>query len=164
MTFLRYVALLALAVWMGGLVALGAIGAPALFGILETQNPSGGREMAGLLFGAMLSHFQYLAWGLGLVLLASLGARAALGPRPRRFAVRMWTVTAMLAGSVFATFFIAPRIDAIRGDVSGPVAALVDDDPRRSEFGRLHALSTGVMLVTVLAGAGLIWVEMRDAH
>jgi hypothetical protein len=76
----------------------------------------------------------------------------------------MWTVTAMLAGSLLATFFIAPRIDAIRREVSGPIAALLDDDPRKSEFGRLHALSTGLMLVTVLAGAGLIWVEMRDAH
>jgi hypothetical protein len=161
---LRYVALLALAVWVGGLVALGTAAAPALFAAIEAQNTPGGRELAGVLFGAVFSRFQYLAWALGLALLISLGARAALGPRPRRFAVRMWTVTAMLAGSLFATFFIAPRIDAIRREVSGPIAALLDDDPRKSEFGRLHALSTGLMLVTVLAGAGLIWVEMRDAH
>jgi uncharacterized membrane protein len=163
-TGLRYVALVALAVWVGGLVALGTVAAPALFAAIEAQNTPGGRELAGVLFGAVFSRFQYLAWALGLALLISLGARAALGPRPRRFAVRMWTVTAMLAGSLFATFFITPRIDAIRREVSGPIAGLLDDDPRKSEFGRLHALSTGLMLVTVLAGAGLIWVEMRDAH
>jgi hypothetical protein len=164
MTFLRYLALLALALWVGGLVAFGTVGAPTLFDVLEAREAAGGRELAGMLFGAMFDRFQHVAWGLGAVVLISLGTRAALGPRPRRFAVRMWTVSAMLAASVVTSFVVTPKIDAIRRDVSGPVAALSDDDLRKADFGRLHALSSGLMLVTVLAGIGLIWVEMRDAH
>ena len=34
---------------------------------------------------------------------------------------------------------------------------------RRIEFGRLHGASTALMVITLVAGAGLIWVEMRDA-
>jgi hypothetical protein len=164
MTFLRYVALVALAVWVGGLVALGAVTAPELFNVLQGRDPAGGRELAGELFGGIFDRFQHVAWMLGALLLVSLGTRAALGPRPRRFAVRMWTVLAMLLVSIATSLFITPRIDAIRLETSGTVAALAEDDPRKGTFGRLHALSNGLMLLTVLAGVGLIWVEMRDEH
>ena len=118
MTFLRYLALIALALWIGGLVALGLVAAPQLFDVLEARQAAGGRELAGELFGSIFDRFQHVAWGLGGVLLASLGTRAALGPRPRRFAVRMWTVSAMLAASVVTSFVITPRIDTIRRETS----------------------------------------------
>ena len=164
MNGLRYLAILALALWIGGIVALGALAAPTLFEILEVRDPASGRELAGLLFGAMFERFQYSAWGLGGVVLASLVARAALGPRPRRFAVRMWTLLAMLAISAAVALYITPRIDAIRETTHGPVAHLAEADSRRTEFGLLHGAANGLMLVTVVAGLGLIWVELKDAH
>jgi tellurite resistance protein TehA-like permease len=164
MNGLRYIAILSLALWVGGIVALGALAAPTLFELLEARDPAGGRELAGLLFGGIFERFQYSVWGLGFVVLASLAARAALGPRPRRFAARMWTTLAMLAVSAGLALYVAPRIDAIRESVPGPVASLAEDDTRRTEFGRLHGLSNGLMLVTVLAGLGLMWVEMKDTH
>ncbi len=164
MAFLRFVALLALAVWIGGLVALGGIAAPALFDVLETTQPVGGRELAGVLFGVILARFQYVALAMGALLVVSLALRAALGPRPRRTAIRMWTVVAMLAMSAVTSFVITPRIDAIRESVPGPIAALSPDNPQRILFGRLHAASSGLMLLTVVAGLGLVWIEMRDQH
>ena len=59
---------------------------------------------------------------------------------------------------------IAPRIEAIRSAVNGPVAGLPDGDARKTEFGRLHGLSSALMLVTLLAGVGLMWTEMKDPH
>jgi len=162
MKFLRYVALLALAVWAGGLVALGGIGAPTLFALLEAQDPMAGRETAGWLFGAIFARFQYVAIGAGVVLLGSLGARAALGPRPRRLAVRIWAVSAMLAMSAVTTFVIAPRIDAIRKDVHAPIASLPERDPRRVTFAELHGASNILMLITLLAAGGLVWAETTD--
>jgi hypothetical protein len=163
-TFLRYLTLLALALWIGGLVALGAAAAPQLFTVLAAQDPTSGRETAGMLFGAVLERFQYYVWGFAALLFFSLGIRAALGPRPRRFAVRMWTVSAMLVGSLVTGLYIAPSIDGIRREVPGPVASLPDSDPRRATFGRLHGASSLIMLLTVVAGAGLLWVEMKDPH
>ena len=90
------------------------------------------------------------------------GARAALGPRPRRMALRVWTVVAMLALSIVTAEVIAPRITRVRDRVTGPIAALDEADPRKIEFGRLHGASNGLMLVTVLAGLGLLWAETRD--
>jgi hypothetical protein len=87
-----------------------------------------------------------------------------LGPRPRRLGLRVWTATGLLAISLAGGLVIAPRIDAIRRSTEGPVAALPDGDARRTEFGRLHGLSNGMMLLTLLAGAGLMWAELRDPH
>jgi hypothetical protein len=162
MKILRYVALLALAVWAGGLSALGAVAAPTLFAALQSQDPIAGREMAGWLFGTIFTRFQYVGLGAGVVLLGTLGARAALGPRPRRFALRMWTVAAMLAVSAVTTFVLAPRIEAIRTSVHAPIASLPETDPRRVTFGELHGASNVLMLFTILAGAALLWAESSD--
>ena len=101
---------------------------------------------------------------LGGALVLLLAARAALGPRPRRLGVRMWTVAAMVAMSLVGALFLAPRIDAIRSSTSGAVTHLPDGDGRKAEFGRLHGASSILMLLTLAAGAGLMWVEMKDTQ
>jgi hypothetical protein len=164
MTVLRYVAIAALALWIGGLVALGAIGAPTIFSVLELRDAVHGREIAGLVFGTIFERFQYVALGLAAIVGASLGARAAIGPRPRHFKARLWTVLGLLAIGVATTFVIAPRIESIRNSVKGPVASLPDTDPQRVLFGRLHGASNGLMLLTVIAGLGLLWSEAADQH
>jgi Domain of unknown function (DUF4149) len=164
MLFLRLAAVLALAFWIGGLAALGLSVAPVLFDVLQAHDPSAGRETAGLLFGTVFERFQYAAWGAGAAVLLSLGLRAALGPRPRRFGVRLLTASLMLAAGISSVFLIAPRIETIRSGVAGPVAALPEADPRRVAFGRWHGLSSALMLLTIVAGAGLIWVELQDQH
>jgi hypothetical protein len=164
MTFLRFIALLALAVWIGGLVTLGGITASSIFTTLEAHDPVAGRELAAVVFGDVFERFQYVGWACGIALLTSLGFRAALGPRPRRFGLRMWLSAGMLAASVSSVLFIAPRIERIRSSTTGPVASLPQDDPDRVAFGRWHGLSTGLMALTIVAGIGLIWTESRDAH
>jgi hypothetical protein len=70
----------------------------------------------------------------------------------------------MLAASLTTVLVIAPRIEGIRTSVSGPVAALPVTDARRAEFGRLHGLSNALMILTIVAGLGLVWAEMKDPH
>jgi hypothetical protein len=164
MTFLRYAAFVGLAVWVGGLAVLAGLGAPALFDVLATRDPAGGRELAGLLFGTMLQRFQYVAWAAAAVLFVSLGLRAAIGPRPRHTFIRIWVVMVMTAMSLVTVFVIIPHIDEIRAVVDGAVAALPPADPRRIEFGRWHALSSGLMLLTIAFGLGLAWAEVHDQH
>lgn len=163
MAALRFVAVAALAVWVGGLVALAAT-AEQIFGVLQARDGIGGREAAGLVFGAVFGRFQIVSWVAGGLVIASLGARAALGPRPRRMAWRIWIVAAMVSLSLVTSFILMPRIDAARSAANGPVAALAADNPVRIEFGRLHAASSVLALVIVLAGLGLIWAEIRDQH
>jgi len=161
---LRFIALAILGVWIGGLVVLGAIAAPTLFAVLEAHDPAAGRTLAATVFGAIFQRFQPVTWLLGGLLIAALGARAALGPRPRRVGLRIWVVIGMLAVSVGTTLLIVPRIDRIRHETPSAVANLSEDDPRKVEFNRLHGLSNGLMLVTLVAGLGLLWFEVTDTH
>lgn len=164
MSVLRFVSLVILAVWIGGLAVLGIVAAPSVFAILEAHDPVGGRTLAGLVFGAVFMRFQPVTWALGGLLVVIFAVRALLGPRPGKLAVRIWTVLAMVAVSVGTTFLIIPRIDRIRNATPGPVASLADTDARKIEFNRLHGLSNGLMLLTLVGGLGLIWFETHDTH
>ncbi|HUF48028.1 MAG TPA: DUF4149 domain-containing protein [Vicinamibacterales bacterium] len=164
MSFLRFLSLLTLALWMGGLASLGFVAAPTIFAVLESADPMGGRAEAGELFGAIFARFQQLAWMAGGAVVVLLILRAVLGPRPRPFAVRLSVAAVMLAASLVSGKVIAPRIDTIRVEAGSAVAALPDTDDRKAQFGRLHGLSNGLMLLTLLAGAWMLWVEMKDPH
>jgi len=162
MSFLRFLSFAALAIWIGGLAVLGLVAAPAIFAALGAHDPATGRELGGIVFGAVFGRFQRVVWVIGGLLLVVLGARAALGPRPRRLGLRMWTVALMLAAGLVSSLVLAPRIEEIRASTTGAVADLPDTDPKRVTFGRLHGLSTALMLGTLVAGLGLLWAEVRD--
>jgi len=164
MSLLRFASVALLAVWIGGLAVLGAVGAPAIFSVLEAHDPVAGRTLAGAVFGEVFNRFQHLAWGIGVLLMALLGVRAALGPRPRPFALRMWTLVGMLAISLASALVIAPRIDHLRETTPGTIASLADTDSRKIAFGRLHGLTNGLMVLTLLAGTWLVWADLRDTH
>src|SRR5262245_50489966 len=162
MSLLRFVSLLILAVWVGGLGVLAAIVAPSIFATLEAQDPASGATLAGLVFGNVFRRFQQLAWILGVVLGLLLWMRALLGPRPRRVGLRLWTLTAMVVMTLVGGFIIAPRIDTIRRQTTGVIRNLPDTDPTKIEFSRLHGASNVLMLATLVLGAGLIWMESKD--
>ena len=162
MLALRYVALVALAVWTGGLIALGSIAAPSIFDVLDARRVADGRVLAGALFGEILRRFHYLAYGCGAVVLASLVARGVLGPRPRRFAVRMAILVVMLGATAYSGYVISPSVERMQQAIGGAPSSLPAGDARRVRFGRLHATSTGVQLVALVGGLGLVFWELRD--
>lgn len=164
MALLRVASLVVVAIWVGGLAALGFVAAPEIFATLESADPATGRVLAGQVFGAVFERFQHWAWGLGGLLIVLLITRALLGPRPRRLALRIWAIVGMITISLVTALVITPRIDRIRRDTTGAVAALPDSDARKAEFGRLHAISNVLMLFTLLGGVGLLWAETKDSH
>ena len=87
MLALRYAAVLALAFWMGGLVALGAVAAPATFDVLGARGARGPAARRQPSSARLLRAVQpAIAYGCAAVVLLSLAVRGVLGPRPRRFA------------------------------------------------------------------------------
>ncbi|HXH07526.1 MAG TPA: DUF4149 domain-containing protein, partial [Vicinamibacterales bacterium] len=159
---LRYLYLLALVVWIGGIAALGGVAAPALFETLPRAVGPAGRELAGAAFGEILRRFHLVAYGAASVMLASLVVARILGPRPVHFGARTAIVSAMLGLTLCSGVVVGRRIAAVRAEIRGPVAGLPDTDPRRIEFGRLHALSTVLMLLTGAAGLALLAWEARE--
>jgi hypothetical protein len=162
MLVLRYLYVLALVIWLGGMIVLGGLAAPALFGVLEARMGPEGRAAAGAVFGEILSRFHLLSYVSGAVLLAALGAMALLGPRPRQLGARMGIVAIMLAIALYSGIALTGRLERLQERASGPVTALAPDDPVRQGFSRLHGWSTTLMMINVLGGLVLLYWEARD--
>lgn len=162
MLALRYVALVALVTWLGGLVAIGLVAAPAVFDVTAAHHAPDARLLAGAIVGEILRRFGPVSWTAGAVLLLTLLARAVLGPRPRRLAWRAALATVMLAASLYAGLVVARRIERLQRDIGAAPSSLAHDDPRRIEFGRLHGLASGLQLVPLLGGLALMYWELKE--
>jgi hypothetical protein len=162
MRAVRYLYVLALVVWLGGLTVAGLIVAPVTFTVLEGWNPATGRVLAGDVFGAVLDRLNLVAYGSALVMSIVLTVQRLLGPRPRAYGIRVAVIAIMLAFTMYSGMVAAPRIDELQATISGPMAALPNDDARRVEFDRLHSLSTALAMATIVGGLVLLGWETRE--
>ena len=151
MLTLRYVYLLALIVWLGGMVVLGALVAPTTFAVLQASDPVGGRRLAGDVFGAVIARFHYVAYAAGTILLVTLGAMRLLGPKPAGGAVRAALVAGMLGVALYSGLVVGPALDA-----------LLQNAASRVRFDELHQLSTRLMLLNLAGALVLLYWEARE--
>ena len=137
MSFLRFLMLLALVVWLGGLIFLAFVEAPIAFspGLLPT------RHMAGSIVGRSLDLLHYMAIISGFVFLIAsmIYSRLATG-NPRPMAARNLLIVLMLALTMISLFAISPKMHAFRAEV-GVIDNVPLDNPMRREFDRLHVWS-----------------------
>ena len=162
MILLRYLYILALVLWLGGMVVAGGIAAPSIFSVLEAWHPVDGRVLAGRVFGEVLQRVYLLGYAMAGVMFVSLTLHRLLGARPIKYGVRATILALMVAGTLVADYHVGPRVAAIQTQVSGPVSTLPADDPIRVEFNRLHGLANILLSLTVVGGLGLLFWEARD--
>jgi hypothetical protein len=162
MPVLRYLYIVGLVIWVGGTVVAGAVVAPAVFGVLQGWDPVQGRVLAGQVFGSVLDRLQLIAYVAGAVMVAALSLQRLIGPRPAAYGIRAGLVAIMLGVSLYSGLVISPRINTLQRDVTGPMNRLAADDPRRTEFDRLHGLSTTLMTLVIAGGLILLLWEARE--
>ena len=164
MLALRYAYLLALVVWLGGMVVLGAIVAPSVFQVLQMRDPETGRLLAGAVFGAALGRFHYVAYACGAILLFTLILMAVLGPRPAQFAVRTTLAAIMLGIAVYSGVVVLGSVTQLQREIGVNVApsSLPSSDARRVRFDELHLLSTRLMMLNMVGALVLLYWEARE--
>ena len=162
MLALRFAGVLALTLWVGGLLVLGAIAAPAVFDVLAARQVADHRIVAGAVFGEALRRFHLLSYGCGAVLLVTLVIRGVMGPRPIMFAARLAIAFLMLLASAYSGLVVAAKIAHAQAEMRVAPSSLPASDPRRQSFGRLHALSTGLEMVPIIGGLLLLFRELKD--
>lgn len=162
MLALRYAGVVALTLWVGGAVALGAVAAPSIFDVLAARHVADDRVVAGAVFGETSRRFHLLSYACAVALFGSLLSRAVLGPRPRRFAVRLAVALLMLLAVGYSGFVLSEQIARASAEIGVAVSTLPEQDPRRIAFGRLHAWSLGVWLVPIAGGLCLLFMELKD--
>jgi Domain of unknown function (DUF4149) len=162
MFVLRYLYVLALVVWLGGMVVAGATVAPSVFVVLERWNAVEGRVLGGAVFGEVLRRLHVLGYAMGGVMFVALTMKRLLGPRPVGYGIRVGIIGAMLAFSLASGRFVGPRVEAITSQLNAPVTSLPEIDPRRVEFNQLHGYSSWLLGLTVFGGLALLWWEARE--
>jgi uncharacterized membrane protein len=162
MTALRYAYVVALVVWLGGMITIAGVVAPATFSALERTDGAGGRTRAANVVGEVLRRFHVVSYGAAAVLLATLIGMKVIGPRPIGFGRRLLIVGMMVAASVVSGALVDPAIARRRDALGVPVGSLAPSDPRRAEFGRLHAISTVLLGIGVVGGLILCYWETRE--
>jgi len=149
MSFLRYLMVLSLVVWLGGLILFAFAVAPAAFAVLPT------RHLAGNLVGRTIAILHWMGIISGLVFLASslLYSQLTRGTL-HVFAARNIVIVLMLALTLISQFGIIPRMDTLRASI-GEIDSVPPDNPARVQFDALHVWSTrvesGVLLLGLVA-------------
>src|SRR5215203_4697645 len=122
MVLLRYLYVVALVLWVGGLIVAGALVAPSVFGVLQAWNESQGRVLAGQVFGEVLLRLTWLSYVMGAVMFVTLTLHRLLGARPLKYGVRVGIMGTMLLMMLAMGFYVIPDVNAIQAQVAGPVA------------------------------------------
>jgi len=154
MSFLRFVMLMSLIVWIGGLI-LFALLAPTAFHVLPT------RHLAGNIVGAMLGklHWMGIFSGVAFLISSLLHSRFADGAA-HVFAARNLLIVLMLSLTLISQFGIIPRMDTLRASL-GDVSAAPVDNPDRVQFDSLHVWSTRVEISVLLLGLVVVWLTAQ---
>src|SRR5688572_21603617 len=117
MILLRYLYVVALVLWVGGLIVAGALVAPSVFGVLQAWNVLQGRVLAGQVFGEVLMRLTWLSYGMGAVMFVTLTLHRLLGARPLQYGIRVGIMGVMLVMMVVTGFYLIPEVDAIQAQV-----------------------------------------------
>jgi uncharacterized membrane protein len=154
MSFLRFLMLLSLVAWIGGLIFFVFL-APTAFAVLPNSH------LAGNLVGRMLAKLHWVALISGIVFVVSslLHSRLADGV-VHVFETRHVLICLMLALTLISQFGIIPRMDVLRASL-GDVRAAPIDNPERVQFDSLHVWSTRVEGAVLLMGLLVIYLTAR---
>jgi hypothetical protein len=162
MLALRYLYVLALVLWLGGMAVLGILVAPTIFEVLQAGDPSLGRELAGAVFGTTIARFHYVAYGCGLTLLLSIVAMALLGPRPAGFGIRAAIIVLMLGVALYSGLWVLRDMNQVQASAGMLPSKLPATDARRARFDQLHLLSTRLMGFNMVGALVLLYWEARE--
>lgn len=137
------------AVWVGGMLAIGFIAVPVLFTQLADRDAAGG------LAGAMFSITALVGLGCGAYLL--LFVMYCKGRQAFRSGV-FWLVLLMLALTLAGHFGVQPILMQLQADA---LPRHVMDSALRDRFAAWHGVSTALYLLQSALGLALVILQDR---
>jgi len=152
--------MLALVVWLGGLIFFAFVVAPTVFspGLLPTRHLAG--EIVGRSLGAL--HWMGIISGIVFLIASAIYSRMTEG-HARLLAGRHVLIVAMLLLTVISQFAITPKMLALRQQ-----AVVIDnlpvDSPVRMEFNRLHVWSEKFEEGIFFLGLGALFLTAKKLH
>jgi uncharacterized membrane protein len=152
MSILRFLMLLSLVVWIGGLVFFAFVLAPTAFQVLPNTH------LAGNVVGRALGKLHWIAIFSGIIfLISSLLYSYLTQGTAHPLAMRHVLICLMLGLTLLSQFWIIPRMDTLRAQVSD-FAQVPITDPQRIQFDAMHVWSTRVESAVLLLGLVLVYM------
>jgi hypothetical protein len=149
MTFLKFLMLLTLCLWLGGIMFFSAVEAPL---ILRHVND---RILGGEIISSSLARLHWMGMICGLVfLLASLIRNYRTTADRKLLTLPHFLVVLMLALTAVSEYFILPAIAELRGH-SDPAAA--------ARFQHLHTWSVALEAVVLFLGFLVLYRQASDS-
>ena len=146
--------LLALVVWIGGIIFFAFVEAPTLFTVLPST------RLAGDVVSPSLNKLHWIGLISGvLFLICSVLYNQLRFERPKLFAAPHLFIVLMLALTAISQFGVTTRMAALRAEMRS-----ADNPPAsssRDEFDRLHAWSTRLEGGVLLLGIGVVALTAR---
>jgi uncharacterized membrane protein len=157
MSILRFLMLLSLVVWVGGIAFFAFVLAPTVFhpGILPS------RQLAGAVVSRSLGILHWMGLSCGLVFLVTsvIDSRIMIGV-PALFSARNLLISAMILLTLISMFAISTRMLDLRNQMVF-IDNVPHEDARRLEFNRLHVWSTRLESTVLLLGLAVIYLTSR---
>ena len=157
MSIVRFLMLLSLVVWIGGIAFFAFVLAPTVFhpGILPS------RQLAGAVVSRSLGILHWLGIACGAIFLVTsiIDSQVVTG-LPELFSARNLLVFAMILLTVISVFAISTRMLDLRNQMVF-IDNVPHDDARRVEFNRLHVWSTRLESGVLLLGLAVIFLTSR---
>jgi Domain of unknown function (DUF4149) len=156
MTFLRFLMLLSLIVWIGGLIFFPVV-AQTAFTVLPT------RQLAGLVVGRSLGVLHWMGMISGVVFLTSSLVYSRFNTGTAHvLATRHILIILMLTLTLISQFGIIPRMDTLRASIHGEIDSVPADNPARARFDALHAWSTRIEEGVLLLGLIVVYLSAKQ--
>lgn len=152
MPALRFLMLLSLVVWIGGIIFFAFVVAPTVFTVLPT------RHLAGQVVGRSLTtlHWMGLISGIVYLFTSMFYSRLDVG-FAHPFATRHLLVVVMIILTVVSMFVVASKMETLRADM-GIIDNVPANDPRRVEFNELHQWSTRLEVGVFAMGLAVLFL------
>ena len=134
--------------WVGSLLAVGYLVAPAIFSTMTD------RQAAGMVAGSIFRLEAYLSLTvcIGLMVLANLLVNRGLS----QFRLIRWLLLVMLLCSIASAFIFIPWMNSLRDNALAQGMPVMLS-PSATLFGRLHGASSILFMLQSIVGVLLVW-------
>ncbi len=151
----RFLMLLSLVAWIGGIIFFAFVVAPTLFSTLPS------RELAGAVVQRSLTALHWIGIVSALVFLLASTLDALNTPGVQHGMSRNILITIALGLTLLLQFGITGKMERLHREM-GVIDVVPATDPLRVEFNRLHTASTGLEGGVLLLGLTTLILVARE--
>jgi uncharacterized membrane protein len=151
---LRLAQMLAMIVWVGGIIFFAFVLAPVAFHTLPSIHEA----------GLVVGDFDIVALVAGALFLVSTGllSRGARHSIKRRYGIEFLLAGVMILATAYIHWSILPHMDADRMQAGGDIALVAPNSVPRADFDRLHQRSERLEGAVLLLGLAVVFLLSRE--